>query len=163
MMPRAVTPERNPSSGSVENTLRTAAKETNRTEIVTVCIDLRRVRRVMRGPLVVTRRKESPLNTQSSATVALRALVMLVCLVVVPLAAIFGTSVPDWIRQPFERYLGINAASASTSLSEAPRSCPMRRLRNRRSLPPMLPRPQCQWLLRWPRLRHRLRRFWLTH
>jgi hypothetical protein len=74
--------------------------------------------------LAVERRKESPLNTQSSATVALRALVMLVCLVVVPIAAIFGTSVPDSIRQPFERYFGINVASATTSLSEAPRFVP---------------------------------------
>ena len=32
---------------------------------------------------------------QSSAVVTLRALVMLVCLVVVPLAAIFGSSLPQ--------------------------------------------------------------------
>jgi hypothetical protein len=64
------------------------------------------------------------LNTQSSATVALRALVMLVCLVIVPIAAIFGFSIPDSIRQPIERYLGINMAPATSPLSEAPRFVP---------------------------------------
>ena len=65
------------------------------------------------------------MNTQSSATVALRALVMLVCLVVVPLAAIFGTSIPSSLRQPLERYFGINSGSTTTAaLSEAPRYVP---------------------------------------
>ena len=64
------------------------------------------------------------MNTQSSATVALRALVMLVCLVVVPLAAIFGTSIPSSLRQPLERYFGINLGTATTALSEAPRFVP---------------------------------------
>jgi hypothetical protein len=64
------------------------------------------------------------LNTQSSATVALRALVMLVCLVVVPIAAIYGISVPDALKQPLQRYFGINIASPAAALSEAPRFMP---------------------------------------
>jgi len=102
------------------NILRTVENDTNPTLSVRF-VSVQAAQSVRRGSLAVERRKESPLNTQSSATVALRALVMLVCLVVVPIAAIFGISVPDSIRQPFERYFGIHVGSATTSLSEAPR------------------------------------------
>ena len=43
--------------------------------------------------------KEKPVAEQSSSTVMLRALVMLACLVAIPLAAIFGTSMPEIARK----------------------------------------------------------------
>ena len=43
--------------------------------------------------------KENPVAEQSSSTVMLRALVMLACLVAIPLAAIFGTSMPEIARK----------------------------------------------------------------
>ena len=116
------TPEGNPRGAAVERGLPMAGSGTRRSMLPRMCrCSPRRV--VIRGSLVVPRRKESPLNTQSSTTVALRALVMLVCLVVVPVVAIFGTSIPDAVKRPVERYFGISLGSPPP-LSEAPRFLP---------------------------------------
>ena len=65
-------------------------------------------------------RKEALVAMQSSTTVACRALVMLACLVAIPLAAVFGTSLPDIVRGVLKGRWGPNAASARETLGEAP-------------------------------------------
>ena len=62
-------------------------------------------------------RKEALVAMQSSTTVACRVGVMLVCLIAIPLAALFGTKLPGLVWQWLER--GQNGACVS---AEAPRS-----------------------------------------
>lgn len=49
---------------------------------------------------------------QSSTTVTIRALVMLVCLVSIPAMALFGASLPQWLDEFLEVRLGVRFASA---------------------------------------------------
>ena len=65
-------------------------------------------------------RKEALGSMQSSTTVACRALVMLACLIVIPLAAVFGTSLPKLVKALLEGRRGERAASAGDVLAEAP-------------------------------------------
>lgn len=62
-----------------------------------------------------TERKESPLSTQTSATLTFRALVMATCAVALPLIALFGTSLPDTLKQILQRQFGVNVANFSLS------------------------------------------------
>jgi hypothetical protein len=76
---------------------------------------------------------EVPVAEQSSAVVMFRALVMMVCLIAIPLAAIFGTSLPDAIKSikdgRWPTVTFTNAAHASTpatpSQQEPPKFEPM--------------------------------------
>ena len=65
-------------------------------------------------------RKEALGSMQSSTTVACRALVMLACLIVIPLAAVFGTSLPKLVKALLEGRRGERTASAGDVLAEAP-------------------------------------------
>ena len=60
--------------------------------------------------------KEGAMSQQSSAIVMFRALVMMVCLIAIPLAALFGTSLPDAFKAMKEGRLPafIGVAHAST-------------------------------------------------
>ena len=58
---------------------------------------------------------------QSSTAVACRVLVMLVCLIAVPLAAILGSSLSDVARSLFGGRWGNDSGPAQESLAEAPR------------------------------------------
>jgi hypothetical protein len=51
---------------------------------------------------------------------ALRALVMLICLIVVPLAAVFGTSLPDVARRLLEGHWSQSPAVATENAEESP-------------------------------------------
>jgi len=57
---------------------------------------------------------------QSSATVACRAGVMLICLIAIPLAALFGTRLPDLVQQLLDRQSGKTGAQERDLLAEAP-------------------------------------------
>ena len=61
------------------------------------------------------------MSNQSSAVVTFRAFVMVAFLVAIPAVALFGTNLPDTLRQLAERHLGIsfNGTSPGT-LSDAP-------------------------------------------
>lgn len=58
------------------------------------------------------------MDSQSSFTMAFRAIVMLSCLILVPLVALFGTSLPETIKRLVQRQLDGNTASAASSFSE---------------------------------------------
>ena len=71
------------------------------------------------------RRKESPVSKQSSAVVAFRAFIMVAFLVAIPAIALFGTNLPDTLRQLAERHLGISFnGSSSGALTDAPLMAP---------------------------------------
>jgi len=86
------------------------------------------------GPIVgiadgLGERKEALSAMQSSATVACRAGVMLVCLIAIPLAALFGTKLPDftkglleqgWDLSLLERGWDLSLFSCRDSPTEAP-------------------------------------------
>jgi len=57
---------------------------------------------------------------QSSATVGCRAAVMVVCLIAIPLAAVFGTTLPDLIQDLLSRRWGTTPVPAKDSRCEAP-------------------------------------------
>ena len=57
---------------------------------------------------------------QSSTAVTCRALVMLVCLIGIPLVALFGTALPDMAKSLLEGRWGRSLASERDSLGEAP-------------------------------------------
>lgn len=57
---------------------------------------------------------------QSPVAVVFRAIVMLACLVAVPLAALFGTTLPDLTRQVLGDRLGLIRAGALPSLTQGP-------------------------------------------
>ena len=70
------------------------------------------------------RRKESPVSNQSSAVVTFRAFVMVAFLVAIPAVAIFGTNLPDTLRQLAERHLGVSFNGTSGGLTDAPLTAP---------------------------------------
>ena len=78
---------------------------------------------------------------QSSTTVAFRAVVMLFCLIAIPVAALFGTSLPDLFDQLLERRGDLISWLDRGSLAEAPpfgstaRTTPTRLPRWRARLP----------------------------
>lgn len=77
---------------------------------------------------------------QSSASVLFRAVVMLGCLVAVPLAAVFGTSLPEVVKQVLDgRWPGCTPAAQGRP-GEAPA---FQRLPGRDSAPTAPPRPMC--------------------
>lgn len=57
---------------------------------------------------------------QSSATTAFRACVMLACLVAIPAAALFGTSLPGIVQNVLQGKLSLGQRPAEEPLSEAP-------------------------------------------
>ena len=68
-------------------------------------------------------RKESLLSAKSTIGMVFRAAVMLTCLVVVPLVAVFGTSIRETIKQVLDRQLGIRFNvfdDAHPALTDAP-------------------------------------------
>lgn len=66
---------------------------------------------------------ELPTIMQNSTTRALRAIILLACLIVIPLVALFGTALPELAARFLEGGLGGEAAPAGESLAEAPRFC----------------------------------------
>jgi len=50
----------------------------------------------------------------------MRAVIMMACLIAIPLAALFGRGVPDFVKQLLQQHLGLNIASAAASLPESP-------------------------------------------
>ncbi len=58
--------------------------------------------------------------TQSSTTVVFRGLVMLVCLVAIPFAALFGASLPELVNRLRERRWDLSSLLETGSLPEAP-------------------------------------------
>lgn len=65
-------------------------------------------------------RKEALADMQSSAATAFRAVVMLVCLIAVPLAALVGTELPELGRKLLRDHLGLVSISSPASLTEGP-------------------------------------------
>jgi hypothetical protein len=55
------------------------------------------------------------MDSQSSLTMAFRAMVMLSCLILVPVIALFGTTLPETIKRAVQRQLDGNTASAAPS------------------------------------------------
>lgn len=58
------------------------------------------------------------MDSQSSFTMAFRAIVMLSCLILVPLVALFGTTLPETIKRIVQRQLDANTASAAPTFTE---------------------------------------------
>jgi len=80
-----------------------------------------------RGPwparLLPKWQEELPKTMQSSTTVALRAIIMLGCLVLIPLIALFGSSAPELVARFLDARLGRSTAPVSVSkhgVSDAP-------------------------------------------
>ena len=57
---------------------------------------------------------------QSSAATAFRAVVMLACLIVIPLAALVGTELPDLAKNLLRDHLGLVSISSQSSLNDGP-------------------------------------------
>lgn len=64
------------------------------------------------------------MKSESSTVVALRGLVMLGCLLLIPVAALWGGSVPELVKQLIQHHLGLETASASTAMTSAPPFAP---------------------------------------
>ena len=58
------------------------------------------------------------MESQSSFAMAFRAIVMLCCLILVPLVALFGTTLPETVKRIVQHQLDANTASAAPSSSE---------------------------------------------
>jgi hypothetical protein len=73
-----------------------------------------------------SRRRELPVSEQQSSTVVVfRALVMLVCLIAIPLAALFGSSLPTLLKALKEgKWPLVSAAQAQTAATEGPKFVP---------------------------------------
>lgn len=72
----------------------------------------------------VWKRKEALLAMRSSAAVTCRAFVMLACLISIPLAAVFGASLPNIVVQWIDGQLPTPGEATRETLSEAPLYCP---------------------------------------
>jgi len=69
--------------------------------------------------------KEVQLAEQSSSAVLFRALVMLSCLIAIPLAAVFGKSLPEMLKNLVNGCWSGPSASVSSTTDEAPRFQPV--------------------------------------